>query len=182
MKTKQLSKLLACTAVVVGLSTPAMAITPQNTSPATDAQPRLQVAVQLPPSWWEGSFYYDDLADTFGSYVNSVFERMGYKGKVEYVDTFDKRPKDGYRLNIRLTEWRLNRVGNIDCVFSADLQTPNGERSLGLFTDTALSSITGTNRFWLARSFEDAAKGAIGQLYSKVAKDALLPGLSSGSA
>ncbi|MGH8019253.1 MAG: hypothetical protein ACREIA_13370 [Opitutaceae bacterium] len=136
----------------------------------------LQVSVDVPPSW-SFDINHDFVAEVFGGYVDTIFDRMGYAGEVEYAGVFDERPENGYRLNLRIIRWRMNYVGNIECVFTADLVTPAGEKHLGVFSDLTLSSITGRNRFWLADSFRDAAEGAIRQLYADVARTEMVPGI-----
>jgi hypothetical protein len=135
----------------------------------------LQVRVEIPPTprpnmeQRVGDRFVDEMAD--------VFRNLGFEGKVERLDSLDK-PKEGApQLLIRLFDWERGPTGNIECRFAASLQVNGTKRDLGSFTNTAPSTLTMPGRFGVARAFDDAAEGALRQLYEAIAKTELVPGL-----
>lgn len=149
---------------------PACATTDRPDVPGT-----LNVQVNVPPSW--NMLLDDRIAEAFVDRVRDVFYRAGFDRPVQEV-RFARDPANvPYLLTINLNEWRINRVGNIECTFTADLQTPQGSRHLGLYTNTTMRWLGGPGRFGLSRSFEEAAEGAIRDLCADVAKTEMLPGL-----
>jgi hypothetical protein len=146
---------------------------------ATTAQPdvpgTLKVVVNVPPSW---NLLLDDrISEALTDRVSEAFHRAGFDRPVEEIRSVEDPAKVPYLLMINLTEWRINRIGNIDCTFTASLQTPRGTRDLGVYTNTSMRWIGGIGRWGLARSFEEAADGAIRELCEAVARSELLPGL-----
>lgn len=148
---------------------PACATTQRPEIPGT-----LKVQVNVPPSW---SVLVDDrVSEAFVDRVREVFVRSGFDRPVEEVRYVEDASKLPYLLTINLTDWRINRVGAIDCTFSASLQTPRGTRQLGFYSNTTMRWFGGPGRFGLSRSFEEAAEGAVHQLCDDVLKSELLPG------
>jgi hypothetical protein len=80
-------------------------------------------------------------------------------------------------LTINLSEWRMNHIGNIDCTFTANLQTDKTTRHLGIFSGMSFRWMSGPGRFGLADAFGDAAEDAARQLYDALAKTELVPDL-----
>src|SRR5690606_19853852 len=109
--------------------------------------------------------------------IFDVFRRQGYDGDITEVRRFEEPSPGCCLLTIHLVEWRMNHMGNIDCTFTANLQTDETTRSLGVFTGMAFRWMSGPGRFGLADSFEDAAADAIRQLYDSLARTELVPGL-----
>jgi len=135
----------------------------------------LQIQVNVPPTWrplWE-----DRVTDAFVSYLTDVFRRQGYKGEFDQVSAFDEPSAGCCLLTIHLIEWEMNHVGNIDCTFTADLQSKDSTRNLGVFSGMAFRWVGGPGRFGLADAFGDAAEEASRQLYDRVARTELVPGL-----
>lgn len=151
------------------LACPACATTQSPETP--DA---LKVLVNVPPNW--NMLLDDRVSEAFTDRVREVFYRAGFDRPVEEMRSVEDPAKVPYLLTIHLTEWRINRAGNIDCTFNASLQTPRGTRDLGLYTNTTMRWFGGIGRWGLARSFEEAAEGAIHDLCDAVAKSDLLPG------
>lgn len=178
MKTIQFGRFAGLSAFLL-LGGAMLARADEGTGADREVRP-LQVSVQLPPAW-EIGFNSDYVSELFTDRVYTQFRRMGYEGKVKYVDVFDERTADDHRLAIRLIEWRLNAVGNVDCAFTAELQAPRGEQSLGVYRGTALHSVTGRGRIWLGDSFEDAADSAIRDLFRDLAERELVPALRGDS-
>jgi hypothetical protein len=121
----------------------------------------LKVLVNLPPTW--GVFLEDDVSEAFVSHIRDVFQRSGFDRPVEEVRLIEDPSRHPYLLTINLTEWRISRIGNIECTFSADLKTPRGTKNFGLYTNTEMRWGR-SGRWGLARAFENAAEGAIHDL------------------
>jgi hypothetical protein len=144
------------------------ATTRQPMSPDT-----VSVLVNLPPS---ASLVYSDwITDAFTDSVRSVFHQAGFQRPIEnirYVDQPDEAP---YLLTINLMEWRFTRLGDIDCTFTAQLSTPRGTRDLGVYSGTSLRLSRNPGPWGLADAFDEAAQGAIVDLFRAVVKSELLP-------
>jgi hypothetical protein len=140
----------------------------------------LAVHVNVPPHW--NIFLEDRIAEAFTDQVREVFHKAGFDKPVNEIRYFEDVDRAPYLLTINLNEWRINRVGMIECTFSADLKTPQATKHLGIYTHTTMRWIGGPGRFGLARSFEEAADGAIRDLCNDVAKTELLPGLHTRAA
>ncbi len=142
----------------------------------------LQVIVDVPPSW--RPFLDDDVAEALFYRLKEVFSRRGYKGEIVQLSAGEAGNKATPTLQLGLTEWRLDRTGNAQCMMSANLKTPAGEKNLGLVTGTALFWPHG-NRWSIHRqaetadALEDAADSALRDLYRIVAKTGLIPGLDA---
>lgn len=159
-----------------GLSCAAVAPAATNKNEAAAAKPdTLQVQVNVPPSW--EPMFEDDITEAFVAYVAEVFRRQGYKGEIVEVERFDEPSPGCCLLTINLAEWRMNHTGNIDCTFTANLQTDDTTRHLGIFSGMAFRWMSGPGRFGLADAFGDAAEQAIRQLYTSLAKTELVPAL-----
>jgi hypothetical protein len=151
---------------------------------ATTHQPEvpgtLAVHVNVPPHW--NVFLEDRIAEAVTDQVREVFHEAGFDRPVTKVDYFADADRAPYLLTIQLNEWRINRGGMVECTFSADLKTPQATKHLGLYTHTTMRWIGGPGRFGLARSFEEAADGAIRDLSRDIARTELLSGLRLGAA
>ena len=148
----------------------------ENRPPQPVSKPgTLQVQINVPPSW--RPMFEDRVTEAFASYIFDVFRRQGYTGEFKEVTSFDEPSPGCCLLTINLTEWRMNHVGNIDCTFTANLQTDDTTRHLGIFTGMAFHWRSGPRWFGLADSFGEAAESAIRDLYSSLAKTELVPGL-----
>lgn len=169
-------RLSAATAMAISLQAAAFA----QSRPA-EAPVEIQVTVEVPPSWQP--FLEDDVAEAFAFRLQDTFRRQGYAGRIAHVRA-PAEPQAGLpTLVLRLTEWRIDRTGNARCTFSASLRTPLGEKSLGLFTDTAIfwPAVGGrwgiSRRLDAAHALEDAAERALRDLHDRVAASDLIPGL-----
>ncbi len=158
----------------LGLGVRARAAQPE----AAGSVPTLEVQVNVPPSW--RPMLDERIADALVSDVQDVFQRRGYHGPMKEVSSLDAPDPGANLLTIDLTEWRIDPVGNIDCTFTATLQTAHTSRRLGLFTETAFRWMSGPGRFGLGDAFGSAAEGAIQQLYDSLARTKLVPGLTPG--
>jgi len=139
---------------------------------ASEADP-LKVQVNVPPTW--NLLIDDQVSEALVDQMRDVFYRAGFARRIDEVRSFEIPSKVPYLLTINLTEWRINRLGNIDCTFTANLKTPRGTRELGVYTNTTMEWLYGRSRFGLGRGFVEAAEGALRDLYTDLAKTELLP-------
>jgi hypothetical protein len=142
----------------------------------------LQVFVNVPPTW--RPFLDDDVAEALFYRLKDVFHRRGYHGELVQLTAFDAAAKDVPALQLNLTEWRVDRIGNAQCTLAATLKTATGEKSLGLASGTAMLWIHG-NRWGFnhqvetADALEDAADSALRDLYDAEAKSGLVAGIAT---
>jgi len=143
----------------------------------------LQVTIDVPPTW--RPFLDDDIADALSNRLISTFQNRGYTGRVEQLRSGDTAAPDVPQLTIRLIEWRIGRSGNADCTLSADVRTAAGSKDLGIITSSAIfwphsSGHWGLNRSYdTANALEDAAESAMRDLYARLAKAGVVPGLTA---
>src|SRR4051812_2805672 len=140
----------------------------QPSSPDT-----VNVLVNLPPT--ASLIYADRIADAFTDEVAHVFSQAGFKRPVENIRYVDNPDSASSLLTINLMEWRFDRIGNIECTFTADLKTPLGSRHLGVYSDTSLRLSRTPGPWGVADAFDEAAQGAIVDLLRAVVKSDLLP-------
>jgi hypothetical protein len=136
--------------------------------------PVLHVHVTTPPSW--SILYEDRVADLFVDQMRDVFQRRGIGWPVEHLSFVEDPAKTPWLLSVEIVEWRMNPIGNIDCTVRASLNTPRGERSLGVFHHTVPRWLGGYGRWGLSRSFEESAEGAIEEMARAILRSELLPG------
>ncbi len=127
---------------------------------------RLQLRVDLPFSM--NPIRDDDIAEAFAHRVVTALHEQGFRGRIKYVENGDTLNETVPVLDIRIYEWRVNRIGHTDCVFSAAVHGPRGEKNLGMFSGTSI--MTWLRRDWFARadSFDDAARDALGNLKTRI--------------
>jgi hypothetical protein len=135
----------------------------------------LQVQINIPPSWQP--LFEDRVTDAFVSHVSSIFHDQGYKGDIVEVRSFDEPSPGCCLLKINLVEWRMDHSGNIDCTFTASVQTDHALRDLGVFSGIAFRWMNLPGRFGLADTFGDAADEALRDLYRSLARTELIPGV-----
>lgn len=160
MKRLSFYLVLVAAALVSGCAT-------ASQSAADNGRPvRLQLTVGVPPSM--SILYEEEVADAFAYRVSSILHEQGFRGRIRYVDRWSKPDPATPVLAVELREWRVDRVGFVDCTFTAALRSADGEKSLGLFTGTSL--MTWRRRDWFARAegFEDAARDAITNLAARL--------------
>lgn len=171
---RKLRRLLGLGGAVAALTAAAAPTAGAGAPDTANPSATLKVQVNVPPSW--DPLLDDDIAAAFTDQVREIFQRAGHRHPVEELRSVEDPAKAPYLLTVNLTEWRINRAGNIACTFGATLRTPQGERDLGLYTNTTMRWIGGLGRWGLARSFEEAAVGAIRNLCDTIARSELLPG------
>lgn len=162
---KTLAILIALT--LVGVVFSGCANIRQNT--AQNGRPvRLQIVVDIPTGM--DALRDDEVAEAFGYRVASSLHEQGFRGRLEYVEWSDDLRPNVPVLAISLREWRVDRIGNVDCTFTAELRTPSGRHHLGLFTGSSI--MYWARRDWYARAqgFEDAAVDALSNLAARIEK------------
>jgi hypothetical protein len=140
------------------------------TTHAPEIPGTLAVHVNVPPHW--NVFLEDRITEALTDQVREVFHHAGFDKPVTEARYFEDVDRSPYLLS----------VGMIDCTFTAELKTPATTKHLGVYTHTTMRWFGGPGRFGLARSFEEAADGAIRDLCKDVAKTELLPGLRTRAA
>lgn len=163
-------------AIVLGLVSIGALLAGCASVPSADKDPlhpvRLQVSVTVPPTMnlWRA----DEIAEAFGYRVCTELHEEGIGGRVKYVESYDTADAGLPVLAINLIEWRVNRVGNVDCTFSAVLSGPGGKKDLGLFSGSSV--MLWPRHDILARSdgFEDAAHSAMEELSKRITASGLV--------
>ena len=87
---------------------------------------RMLVTVSVPPSM--NMIRDDDVADAFAYRVAAALHEQGFSGGINYVRAGDETKTDVPALEINLVEWRVDRMGNVDCTFTASLSGPLGKK------------------------------------------------------
>ena len=159
--------------VLAGLVTTGISARAVNASAAPGT---LQVQVIVPPSWQP--MFESKVADAFSTHLSDVFRRRGFAGKIQEVSDYSVPSPGCTLLTITLIDWRMNRIGDIDCTFAASLQNDHAVRQLGIFNGMAFRWMNPTGRFGLADTFGDAAEQAVRTLYDAVVKSHLVAELS----
>lgn len=159
----RLSWLSAALLVFAGCAT-----TRQPPSPDT-----VNVLVNLPPT--TSLIYADRIAEVFTDEVRHVFNQAGFNRPVENIHRSENAEAAPYLLTINLMEWRFDRIGNIECTFTAELKTPRGTRDLGVFSGLSLGMSRSPGWWGLVDSFDEAAQSTLIDLARAIAKSELLP-------
>lgn len=154
-------------AVLAGCAT---SHTQQNTA-ANNRPVRMQLTVDLPASMF--TIYDQEIAEAFAYRVASILHEQGFRGRIKYIDDGNFVPNAPV-LAVNLQEWRVDRIGNVDCTFTAAIRGPRGEQRLGIFSGTAI--MIWPRRDWYARAegFEDAARQAITELADRLEQSGVL--------
>ncbi len=136
-------------------------------------KPSLLISVSVPPVW--DPMRESDVADAFYSRIATAMERAGYKGKIVSADRFDAAKSGTTVLEITVMRWRPERTGNVECTFSAGLNSGRSRQSLGLFSGNSPQWMTTASRTWeIRRGLEDSADAAVKDLVARLRNDGLL--------
>lgn len=153
-----------------------------TTSPQAAKVADLQLQITVPPTW--RPFLADDIADSLAGILSATFQRRGFAGVVDYIEEGRRVPNpDIPLLTLNLVEWRIDRVGNAECTLTATLSVSGQRKDLGIVNQTQMTWIRERGRFGLARRYEvadaleDAAAGAMRDLFHRVAETGLVCGL-----
>jgi hypothetical protein len=164
MKTFQrLSVLCVALLAFAGCASPPRVQTPDT----------VNVLVNLPPN--ASLIYADRIADAFTDEFRHVFHQAGFDRPIENVRLVDE-PRDArHLLTVNLMDWRFDRLGNIECTFTAQLKTPRGARDLGVYSGMSLGLSRSPGWWGLVDAFSEAAQDALVDLVQAVVKSELLP-------
>jgi hypothetical protein len=144
-----------------------------DASAQTAAPSTLQIRIDVPPTW--RPFLEDDVAVGLFSRISDTFKRRGFKGDMVQLDRMDQAKAGLPVLQINLMEWRISRIGNVDCTFSATFQNGGKSENLGLFNGTSMLWISTPNHRWqIEQGLDDSAQSAIKDLYAKLRDKKLL--------
>jgi hypothetical protein len=167
MKTLTFLSLAAAACMLVGCGSVSRQSSTESGRPV-----RLQVSVDLPAGM--NMLRDEEIAEAFAYRVATALHEQGFRGRIQYVSDADRPLADVPLLEVSLREWRVDRMGNVDCTFTARLNTASGRQNLGLFTGTSM--MTWRRHDWLARAdgFEEAAGDALSNLASRLDKTGML--------
>lgn len=170
MKMSYFPTLLTVALATAFVSVPSSALA----STKTKALPTLQISVDVPPTW--RPFLEDDIADAFFYRIRDAFHREGFKGEITEISRGDEVQAAVPYLDVSLMEWRIDRVGNVDCTFSASLKKDGQAHSLGLFNGTSIVWTMGVHDRWdIQQGLDDSAQSAARDLYRKLVAKNLIP-------
>lgn len=144
---------------------------------AKAAKLRMQVYVDIPSVWHP--FLQQNIQDAFTGYVQDVFQRRGYKGQIDEVTDLSFVKKGEPLLSITLIDWRIDRTGSVECTFTASIKNGQKEKNLGILMSNSLFGFGPVNDRWeISNALEDAAHTAIGDMYDRLIKTNMVPGLT----
>jgi hypothetical protein len=94
----------------------------------------LKVQVNTPPSWAasaDGRF-----AELFAASLREALTLQGLRWPVADLRAVEDPAKVPYLLKVDVTDWRMTESGDFSCTFAATLKTPEGERRIGVYSNT----------------------------------------------
>jgi hypothetical protein len=130
--------------------------------------PSLQVKIDTPTVF--DLTIERDIDDAFLAQLDTAFRRSGYDGRIAELSDLDEPAADIPLLSVRLMDWERNRTGFVECRFTAELTTMDGQvKRLGAFYGTAMA-LGRSDSFSMTRAFEDAAINALRDLHRDLEK------------
>lgn len=106
-----------------------------------------------------------DIADSLWGHLDTAFRRSGFEGKIALVDDLDKEALDVPTVSLRVTDWTTRRTGIVECRFTAELATPDGQvENLGSFRGSSMRWAN-DGSFAADRAYENAAINAMRELF-----------------
>lgn len=169
MRTTALILRLAGAALL--LATAACTSAPRTARAAAEPV-RLQVAVVVPPSMH--TIRDDDVAYAFGQTVCNSLHAHGFKGRIKLLDETDAPMPGVPLLQVNLTEWRVDGIGNVSCTFGATLNTPAGSKGLGMFRGYSFLSWARHDVYMTSEGAQDAAHDALDDLADRLRQSGLI--------
>jgi hypothetical protein len=160
------------TALLVGAIFAGCSSSPTRTNTSDHRPARLQLVVTVPPSM--SIIRDEEISEAFAYRVSSILHEQGFRGRIKYLDEGESPEPNVPVLEVGLREWRVDRIGNVDCTFTASLKSPRENKNLGIFSGTSM--MTWSRRDWFARAdgFEEAARDAITDLASRIEQSGLM--------
>ena len=156
---KTLRLLVGASLLFAGLALSLRAVEASDNAAAP--KPGLLLAVQSP--FVSDSFVRDDVEEALYYHISRVLTAKDHSLVVSPFKGDDKSGSEPV-LTVSLVKWRTNRIGDIECLLSAEIRTAEGVRPLGIFLGS--SSVITRTRGFLGRDFERAAEDAGRQLGS----------------
>jgi hypothetical protein len=112
------------------LLAPNLAASVNSAAPVT-----LKVQVHMPPSW--NLLPGEPLPDFLAASLSDALTRHGLSWPVTALRSVEDSTKVAYLLKIDVTDWGRNGDGDLTCTLTATLRTPQGERRIGVYRETA---------------------------------------------
>ncbi len=140
-----------------------------------DATTPLHVFVDLPGAIRPGTmgpWSEEDFPRVLGGYVREELKRAHYAGEIIVHQRWAELPKEGQRLEVRVSRWSADRLRGAECTLTAELTAADGRTaSGGVVSETQLEwshNIHGT-----AGALEDVAHHSMRTLYRRFAVPAV---------
>ncbi|MBI3884833.1 MAG: hypothetical protein HY302_03775 [Opitutae bacterium] len=134
-----------------------------------DAARPLHVFVDIPGAIRPGAmspWTDEDFSRVLGGYVRSEFKKRGYAGEIVVHQRWAELPKDGQRLEVRVTRWGADRLRGAECTLNAELTAADGRSSgSGVVSETKLE--WNHNSYSTADALEDVARHSMRTLYQR---------------
>lgn len=103
-------------------------------SASSEARPTLKVQVNIPPSW--NLVPGEPLPAFIAASLSDALARQGLSLPVAELRSAEDAAKVPYLLKVDVTDWRRTLDGDLMCTLNATLRTPQGERQIGVYSDT----------------------------------------------
>lgn len=94
----------------------------------------LKIYVHTPLGW--KSSYDHRFPELFASSLRSALSTHGVSLPMAELLPMEDPAKLPLLLKVDITDWRITSDGDLSCTFTATLQTPQGERQIGVYKDT----------------------------------------------
>lgn len=134
-----------------------------------DATKPLPVFVDIPGAIRPGSmgpWSDEDFSRVLGGYVKTEFKKAGYAGEIVVHQRWAEMPKEGPRLEVRVSRWGADRIRGAECTLTAELTAADGRTdSSGVVSETQLE--WSRNPHGAADALEDVARHSMRTLYDR---------------
>ncbi len=98
------------------------------------ARATLKVQVNMPPAL--NLLPGEPLSNFIAASISDALARQGLSFPVAELRSVEAATKVPYLLKIEVTDWRTTIGGDFMCTLNATLRTPQGERPIGVYSDT----------------------------------------------
>jgi hypothetical protein len=137
-----------------------------------NTRPALKVQVNIPPH----ILAHERLPEYLAASISDALVQQGFVLPVVPLRTVEDAGKAPILLTIDVADWRMTKEGDVACSFAARIRTPNGERELGVFSDTRW--VPGVIYPNSSRAYFPARADAIRALGRELENSGLLPELA----
>ena len=132
-----------------------------------DAAVPVHVYVDLPGAIRPGAFgpfNEEDFSRVLGGYVRTEFKKAGYPGEVVVHQRYAEQPKAGQRLDVQVSQWRVDRSRSMECTLTAELTAADGRTAnSGIVSETQFESSRSAHG--VADALEGVARRSMRELY-----------------